>query len=173
MSSVAGECRFVHRSRRHPGHAGARVDDPGRVPHDPSVAEYALVTAVVASLALSLATIPERQLAKRLPVTAARAQALVSKAARANHVPVGEARSALARAPYGRAPLRYLYVEGWIAGEKKTRDCVLAKAAPGGTQQRMASAIRANAALRARLVRMKVTVAQAAEAVMRGTASAC
>ena len=69
------------------------------------MAEYALVTAVVASLAISLATLPEAQLARQLPVTAARAQALVSKSARTSGVPVARARSALAHAPYGRAPL--------------------------------------------------------------------
>ena len=137
------------------------------------MAEYALITAVVASLALSLSTIPERQLARQLPVTAARAQSLVAKTARANDVPVSGARSALARAPYGRAPLRYLYAEGWIGGRKNAAECVFAKATPGPTRKRLEDALRTDARLRARLARMSVTVPQAAEAITRGTASAC
>jgi hypothetical protein len=138
-----------------------------------SVAEYALITAVVASLALSLSAIPERQLARQLPVTAARAQALVSRTARANDVSVAEARSAMARAPYGRAALRYLYAEGWIGGRKNAAECVFAKATPGPTRKRLGEAISKDARLRARLGRMRVTVAQAAQALTRGTASAC
>lgn len=137
------------------------------------MAEYALVTAVVASLALALATIPEGQLARQLPVTAARAQALVTKTARANHVSPAQARAALARAPYRRAALRYLYAEGWIGGRKNAADCVLAKVTPGSTRREVGAAIRRDARLVARLGRMRLTVAQAAGAIAAGTASAC
>ena len=137
------------------------------------MAEYALVTAVVASLAISLATLPEAQLARQLPVTAARAQALVSKSARTSGVPVARARSALAHAPYGRAPLRYLYAEGWIAGRKNAAQCVFAKATPGSTQRDLAAGIRKDDRLGTRLRRMNVTVGQAAAALTRGAADAC
>ena len=137
------------------------------------MAEYALVTAVVASLAISLATLPEAQLARQLPVTAARAQALVSKSARTSGVPVARARSAMAHAPYGRAPLRYLYAEGWIAGRKNAAECVFARATPGSTQRELAAGIRKDDRLRTRLRRMKVTVDQAAAALTRGAADAC
>ncbi len=137
------------------------------------MAEYALVTAVVASLAISLATIPEAQLARQLPVTAARAQALVSKSARVSGVPSGQARSTMARAPYGRAALRYLYAEGWIAGRKNAAECVFAKATPDSTQRELAAAIRKDNRLRTRLRRINVTVDQAAAALTRGTAAAC
>lgn len=137
------------------------------------MAEYALVTAVVASLALALATLPEGQLARQLPVTAARAQALVTKTARANHVSPAQARAALARAPYRRAALRYLYAEGWIGGRKNAADCVLAKVTPGSTRRELGAAIRRDARLVARLGRMRLTVAQAAGAIAAGTASAC
>lgn len=132
-----------------------------------------MITAVVASLALSLATIPESQLARKLPVTAARAQALVSKSARAAAVSPAEARAVMAKAPYGRAALRYLYAEGWIAGRKNAAECVFAKATPGATQSRLGATIRKDARLRARLRRMRVTTSQAAEALTRGTAAAC
>ena len=137
------------------------------------MAEYALITAVVASLALSLATIPESQLARQLPVTAARAQALVSKSARASNISPAQARAVLAKAPYSRAPLRYLYAEGWIGGRKNAAQCVFAKATPDSTRQEIAAGIRKDTRLRARLQRMHVTVAQAAEALNRGTAAAC
>jgi hypothetical protein len=137
------------------------------------VAEYALVTAVVASLALSLSAIPESQLARQLPVTVARAQALVSRTARASRVPAAEARSAMSRAPYERVALRYLYAEGWIGGRRNSADCVFAKVTQGATRQRMEETIRNDARLRARLRRMRVTIVQAAEALTRGTGSAC
>jgi hypothetical protein len=137
------------------------------------VAEYALITAVVASLAISLAAIPEAQLSRQLPVTAARAQALVSKSARAHGVPAGEARSVLARAPYGRAALRYLYAEGWITGRKSASECVFAKATPDSTERELAAGLRKDVRLRTRLRRMRVTVDQAAGALTRGTAAAC
>lgn len=137
------------------------------------MAEYALITAVVASLALALATIPESQLSRTLPVTAGRAQALVTKSARAADVPAAEARAAMATAPYNRAALRYLFAEGWIGGRKNAAECVFAKATPTSTQSRLATAIRKDARLRTRLGRMHVTVGQAAEALTRGTAAAC
>jgi hypothetical protein len=137
------------------------------------VAEYALITAMVATLALSLATIPQSELDRRLPVTAARAQALVSRSARASNVPPAQARAAMARAPYRRAALRYLYAEGWIGGRKNAADCVFARATPGSTQQQLSEGLRKDPKLVARLRRMNVTVAQAAEALTRGTAAAC
>lgn len=137
------------------------------------MAEYALITAVVASLALSLATIPESQLARRLPVTAARAQALVTKSAHAKHVPPAQARAVMAKAPYRRPALRYLYAEGWLGGRTRPSDCVFARATPDSTQAELAASIGRNASLRARLRRMHVTVDQAAAALTRGTAAAC
>ena len=137
------------------------------------MAEYALVTAVVASLAIALATIPDAQLARSLPVTAARAQALVSKSARASGVSTAEARAVMARAPYGRAALRYLYAEGWLAGRTNAAECVFAKATPGSTRRDLAAGIRKDDRLRTRLRRMRVTVDQAAGALTRGTAAAC
>jgi hypothetical protein len=137
------------------------------------MAEYAIVTAVVASLALSLATIPERQLARKLPVTAARAQALLATSASASKVPATEARSVMAHAPYRRVALRYLYAEGWIAGRKNAAECVFARVTPGSTASRLQAAIAKDTRLRARLRRMHVTVPQAASAITRGTGAAC
>jgi hypothetical protein len=137
------------------------------------MAEYALVTALVATLAISISAIPEGQLAARLPTTAAKARALVAHTAREHRVPASEARAALARAPYRRAPLRYLFAAGWVDGRGKAASCVLARAAPSSSSRRIAATIRRDARLVARLGRMKVTVRQAADAVLRGTASAC
>ena len=135
--------------------------------------EYALVTAAVASLAISIATVPEAKLAGRLPTTTAKAQALVAHDARSHGVSGAEAKKVLARAPYGRAPLRYLYTSGWLDGRKNQRSCIFAKAAPGDTMSEAATAIRRNPSLVERLARMHVSVAQAATAVVRGASDAC
>jgi hypothetical protein len=137
------------------------------------VGEYALVTAAVASLAISIATIPEGKLAARLPTTTAKAQALVAHDARTHGVAAGQAKTVLARAPYDRAPLRYLYTSGWLDGRKDQRSCLFAKTTPGDTTAEAARAIRRNGALVARLARMHVSVGQAASAVVRGASSAC
>ena len=137
------------------------------------MAEYALVTFMVATIALALGGIPDALLGKRLPTTAAKAQTLVSSSARKQRVAPAQARAVMKRAPYPRAPLRYLYAEGWIRGTKDPRSCVFAKAAPSATYRNVAVAIERDPRLVTRLRRMKVTVDQAAEAVFRGTASAC
>lgn len=143
-----------------------------RVDHSP-VAEYALVTMVMASLAVALTSIAEPRLGTGLPVTVARAQALATKTAKANGVAAADARQTFASAPYARAALRYLYTTGWIAGRKAPAECVFAKATTGATEQRLRAEIRTSAKLVARLRRMGVTVAEAARAVTRGTAAAC
>jgi hypothetical protein len=135
--------------------------------------EYALVTAAVASLAISIATIPEGKLAGRLPTTMAKAQALVAQDARSHGVSGAAARKVLARAPYGRAPLRYLYTSGWLDGRRNQRSCIFAKAAPGDTTSEAATAIHRNRSLVRRLARMHVSVDQAATAVVRGASDAC
>lgn len=137
------------------------------------MAEYALVTAMVATLTLALASIPDAQLARRLPVTTARATALVTQSAQASSVPAAGARNAYARAPYGRPPLRYLYAAGWITGKQLPAKCVFAKVTPDYTRQELTTAIRKDSRLAARLRRMKVTVGQAVDATAKGIASAC
>ena len=135
--------------------------------------EYALITAAVASLAISIGTMPEGQLTAQLPTTAARAQALVAHDARTRGVSGAEAKAALARAPYRQAPLRYLYVSGWLDGRKDQASCLFAKASSAATTERARTAIRRNRTLVSRLARMHVTVSQAAAAVVRGGAAAC
>ncbi len=137
------------------------------------VGEYVLVTAAVAALAISIATIPEGKLAARLPTTAAKAQALVARDARAHGVSGAEAKKVLSRAPYRTAPLRYLYASGWLDGRKDQRSCFFAKTIPEHTQSEVTRAIRGNASLVTRLARMHVSVAQAARAVVRGASAAC
>lgn len=137
------------------------------------MAEYALVTMVVASLAVALTSVSESQLSGGLPVTAARARILVAQTARTNGVPVTAARATLARAPYPRAALRYLYTVGWIGGRAAAVECVLAKATPDATGRRLATELGRDPALGRRLRRMRVTVARAAGALARGTGAAC
>ena len=136
------------------------------------MAEYALVTAVVASLAVAFGSLTGSQLSK-LPVTAARAQALVVQAAKANAVPPAAARTTLAGAPYERPALKYLYATGWIGGRKSPADCLFAKATPESTEKRFAESIRKDPKVVGALRKMRVTVAQAAGALRRGTADAC
>ena len=50
---------------------------------------------------------------------------------------------------------------------------MFAKAAPNATTRNIAKAIRSDRGLLTRLARMSVSVDQAAEAVLRGSASAC
>jgi hypothetical protein len=149
------------------------VDRLGEAVEDAEVGEYALVTAAVASLAISIATIPEGKLAARLPTTAAKAQALVARDALARGIPAGEAKKVLARAPYRRAALRYLYASGWIDGRKSPASCLFAKTTPGSTVAEAVTGMRKDSRLVSRLGRMHVTVAQAAGAVVRGASSAC
>lgn len=153
--------------------ASGWVDGTLRAANHPPVGEYALVTAVVASLAVALASIPDSQLATRLPTTTARAGALVAQTARQSRVPVHEARAAMRRAPYARPPLRYLYATGWIGGRTRPADCVFARASEGSTRKRLEETIRRDARLRSRLARLHVTVPAAAAAITRGTAAAC
>lgn len=149
------------------------IDRAPQTPEHVLMGEYALVTAAVASLAISIARIPEGELAARLPTTAAKAQALVTRDARAHKVSAAEARAVLARAPYRRAPLRYLYASGWLDGRKNAASCVFAKVTGRDTTASVTAAIRRDPKLVSRLGRMKVTVAQAARAVVRGAAAAC
>jgi len=93
--------------------------------------------------------------------------------ARAHDVPGAEAKKVLARAPYGRTPLRYLYATGWLDGMKNQASCLFARTTPATTAAQVTKAIRGNRTLRDRLARMQVTAAQAASAIVRGTASAC
>jgi hypothetical protein len=148
--------------------------DPPPAPADHwCVAEYALVTAVMASLAVSLAAIPQSQLSKQLPVTAQRAQALVTKSARTSSVPVAGARAALARAPFSRPALRYLYAAGWIGGRLRPTECAFAKVSTDAIERDTLATIKKDSRLVTRLRRMRVTLAQAADALTQGTASAC
>jgi len=137
------------------------------------VGEYALVTAVMASLAVALTSIPDAQLAAKLPTTTQRAVALVNETARSAKVSPAAARAAMANAPYARPPLRYLYATGWIGGKLQPVECAFAKVSADSTQAGMAETIRKDRKLRTRLARMRVTVTSAAAAITKGTAAAC
>jgi hypothetical protein len=150
-----------------------RIDPTGGRAHDSGVAEYALVTAVMASLAVALTSIPTAQFAAKLPTTTQRATALVNKTAKSANVSQAEARAVMKQAPYPRPPLRYLYVTGWIGGKLRPTECAFAKVSSDSTRARLLDTIRKDTKLLARLARMKVTVAAAAEAITKGTAAAC
>jgi hypothetical protein len=75
--------------------------------------------------------------------------------------------------PYPRPPLRYLNVTGSIGGKLRPKESAIAKVSSDSTRARLLDTIRKDTKLLARLARMKVTVAAAAEAITKGTAAAC
>ena len=139
--------------------------------------DHALITAAVAPLAISIATMPEGRFAARLPTNAAKAQALVAPTTHARTACRGaEAKAVLVLVrAYQRAPAALPpTLSGWLdrpqgPGVVHLREGVR-RLAP---RPRPRTAIRRNKTLVERLARMHVTVAQAAGAVVRGAADAC
>ena len=137
-------------------------------PYDASVVEYISVTAAVSLIALSLGG----QIAA-LPSSNATALALVISTANAQKISVPGAKTALARAPYKKPVLRYLYASGWIAGMKHQRSCLLTRISPRTAEEQATGEIRSNAKLKAQLRKRAVTAPTAAGALVKGVVSAC
>ena len=89
--------------------------------HDDSVVEYGSITAALAILVTSLSGVLSS--VGTLPASDLKATALVSAAARSQHVSGPEARAAYAKAPYRRPVLRYLYAVGWVGAAKDRAKC--------------------------------------------------
>ena len=130
--------------------------------------EYISVTAAVSLVALSLGG----QVAT-LPSSNASALALAISAAKAQKVPVSGAKAALARAPYEKPVLKYLYAAGWIGGVKHRTSCLLARVNPRYAEEQATGEIRSNAKLKAQLRKRAVTATTAAGALVKGVVSAC
>jgi hypothetical protein len=109
----------------------------------------------------------------RLPTTAAVAIQLVESAARAQHVPAGNARAAYKRAPYERPVMKYLYAIGWIGGKKEPLSCTFTRASQGNAEQETTATLKRNKKLIAQLGKLHVSPALAAKALVRGVVSAC
>ena len=109
----------------------------------------------------------------RLPTTAAVAIQLVESAARAQHVPVGNARTAYKRAPYTRPVMKYLYAIGWIGGKKEPLSCTFTRTSQGNAERETTAALKRNKKLTAQLGKLHVSPAAAAKALVRGVVSSC
>jgi hypothetical protein len=132
------------------------------------IVEYA---SVVAAMAVLVSTVTGSLSA--LPTSTGAALTAVVAGAKAQKVPVGEARAAYKRAPYRKPVLKYLYAAGWIGGKKSAVSCLFARVQPDDTQREAAREIRRNAKLVRQLKRAHVTVATASATLVRGIASAC
>ncbi|MDH4176522.1 MAG: hypothetical protein OEV72_03010 [Thermoleophilia bacterium] len=131
--------------------------------------EYALLTSTLA-LALGNAL---GGVSGALPATAKQVSVAVTKTALAANVPPAQARRALARAPYKRQSLRYLYAAGWIAGKRDRITCAFVQlnASAADAAARLAlSRIPGRAKL---LRRARLTERAARTAVARGFRAAC
>jgi hypothetical protein len=136
------------------------------------IVEYASIVSAMAVLAATLSGAFGGRLAA-LPVTSGAAVSTVSAAAKAQKVPVGEARAAYERAPYSKPILKYLYAVGWIGGKKNPLSCLFARVSRSETEAETLTAIRKNAKLVRQLKLRKVPQRQAAQIVTAGIASAC
>ena len=134
--------------------------------------EYAVLLSSLALFSSSLSGLEQSVAAN---VTASDVVALrqaVQRAGAAHRSATG-ARAAYARAPYRLPALRYVYVNGWIAGTKRRTECALSLIDPAGLRSDLAKGITRDASLRRQLRRMRLTAAQAATAYARGFLSAC
>lgn len=134
--------------------------------------EYISVVAAMAVLASTLTGAFGQKLAL-LPTSSGTALTAVSAGARAQHVPVGEARAAYKRAPYSKPVLKYLYAVGWIGGKKSAFSCLFARVSREETEREAVAEIRKNAKLAKQLKRRSVAQKAAASVVVEGIASAC
>lgn len=129
------------------------------------------MTAALALLASSLSGVVGSVTA--LPASDAKAGALVSAAARSQHVSGTDARAAYAHAPYRRPVLRYLYTVAWVGAASDRAACTAAFLLGPKPREAATQAIRHSQKLLARLRAARVTVSEAATAIGRGTADGC
>ena len=136
-----------------------------------AMAEYAMVTAAVALLAVTLVGAVGKTPAQ-LPRTTAAAIKLVSSNARAKKVSVAGARAAYTKAPYRKTALKYVYAVGWITGTHDRASC-LYTASTADAVREATTEIRGNSKLLGKLRSRDVTPKQAATALVGGISYAC
>jgi hypothetical protein len=132
------------------------------------VVEYGLLTS-----ALALALVGAGTGVVKLPATAAQARVAVAVAAETSGVSKADARKALARAPYKRASLRYLYAVGWIAGTKQRLLCRLSVATGQSTESYVRDGLRRAKGMTTALRKAKIPESVAVRAVDAGFRSSC
>ena len=135
------------------------------------MAEYAMVTAAVALLAVSLIGAVGKT-PTELPRSTAAALQLVNSSAKAKHVAVGDARAAFQRAPFGKPALKYIYAVGWITGTKNRESC-LYSGSPSDSITEATREISANKKVTSKLRSRGVTPRQAGTALVKGIVAAC
>ena len=135
------------------------------------MAEYAMVTAAVALLAVTLVGAVGKT-PTQLPRTTAAAIKLVASNARAKKVSVAGARAAYTKAPYRKAALKYVYAVGWITGTHDRGSCLFT-GSPSDSVKQAAGEIRANPKVVAKLRSRGLTPQQAATALVKGISYAC
>jgi hypothetical protein len=136
------------------------------------IVEYAGIVSAVAILASTLSGAFGERLAI-LPTTSGTALSSLSAGAKAQNVPVSDARAAYKRAPYSKPVLKYLYAIGWIGGKKNPLTCLFARVSRGETEAEALKEIRKNPKLVQQLKKRHVAQKQAAVVVVAGIASAC
>jgi hypothetical protein len=135
------------------------------------MAEYAMVTAAVALLAISLAGVVGTG-PRQIPRSTAAALELVSSNARSNKVPVVGARAAFGKAPYRKAALKYVYAVGWITGTRDRETCFYT-VSPSDAIHQASIELAHNAKVAAKLRRGGLTLRQAGTALVAGITAAC
>jgi hypothetical protein len=131
--------------------------------------EYAVVVSTIASV-LILAL---NGLGQSLPSSAARASAVVSRAATGANVSVTGAKQALRHAPFKRHQLRTLYGLGWIAGSRDRATCLVATSTGTPTVAQTRRAFRQVRDWNGLLRRSKVAESAAVDAIDRGFRASC
>jgi len=135
------------------------------------MAEYAMVTAAVALIAVTLIG-AVGQTPAELPRSTAAAIQLVTSNARAKKVSIAGARAAYRKAPYAKPALKYVYTVGWITGMHDRSSCFFTVSTSDAVKQ-AAAEMSHNPKVSAKLRRRGVTAHQAGTALVKGIQTAC
>ena len=133
--------------------------------------EYAMVTAAVALLAVSLVGTVGNTTTE-LPRSATAAIQLVTANAHAKKVSIAGARGAYAKAPYAKPALKYVYAVGWITGMYDRASCFYTVTASDAVRQATGE-LQHNPKVVAKLRRRGLTARQAGTALVKGIGVAC
>jgi hypothetical protein len=135
------------------------------------MAEYAMVTAAVAFLAIALVG-AAGQAPAQLPRSTAAALSLVASSAKAKKVSTADARTAYRRAPYAKPALKYVYAVGWISGTHDRAQCLYTVSTSDAVKEATGE-IAHNKKVAAKLRRQGLTAHQAGTALVKGIQTAC
>ncbi len=149
----------------------AAVDDRLLLTQHERVVEYGTITAALALLVSSLSGLAGS--IASLPTNDAKATALVTVAAKKQHVGGAAAREAYAKAPYRKPVLRYVYALGWVGSARDRARCAAEQLLGPKPRDAALAAIKERPKLVTRLRAAHVTVSQAATALARGTTDGC